>query len=218
MEPSSQARPRRRAPCLSSLAGREGCRSARPARQHRALLRRRHAGRAAPDDLDHRAGDQLHQRERDGPWMLSLNPFDPHPPFDPPKAYLDRYDPEKLPPAAFRPHDIERQKAFAGITQQTPEAIDPTGPMPKVELTAEERLTTGYKPPKQYNDRIVKAAYYAMIELIDTQFGRLIDALEASGQLDDTIIVFHSDHGETLGDHGPATRAAGSSRASCTCR
>lgn len=140
--------------------------------------------------------------ERDGPWMLSLNPFDPHPPFDPPKEYLDRYDPEKMPPAAFRPHDIERQKAFVGITQQTPEAIDPTGPMPKVELSAEERLTTGYKPPKQYNDRIVKAAYYAMIELIDTQFGRLIDTLEASGQLDNTIIIFHSDHGETLGDHG----------------
>ncbi len=140
--------------------------------------------------------------ERSGPWMLSLNPFDPHPPFDPPKAYLDRYDPASLPPAAFRPGDIERQKAFAGLTQQTPEAIDPTGPMPKVTLTPKERLTTGYRPPRQYNGQIVKAAYYAMIELIDTQLGRLLDALEASGQLDDTIILFHSDHGELLGDHG----------------
>ncbi len=140
--------------------------------------------------------------ERAGPWMLSLNPFDPHPPFDPPESYLDRYDPASLPPSAFRPADIERQKAFAGLTQQTPEAIDPTGPMPKVTLTPEERLTTGYKPPKLYNGRIVKAAYYAMIELIDTQFGRLLDALEASGQLDNTLILFHSDHGEMLGDHG----------------
>lgn len=140
--------------------------------------------------------------ERDGPWMLSLNPFDPHPPFDPPADYLARYDPDEMPEPLFRPNDIERQKAFAGITQQTPRAIDPSGPMPSGTLSPEERLKTGYKPPEQFNGRVVKAAYYAMIELIDTQFGRLLDALEASGQLDDTIILFHSDHGETLGDHG----------------
>ena len=74
--------------------------------------------------------------------------------------------------------------------------------MPSGTLSPEERLKTGYKPPEQFNGRVVKAAYYAMIELIDTQFGRLLDALEETGQLDNTIIVFHSDHGETLGDHG----------------
>ena len=57
-------------------------------------------------------------------------------------------------------------------------------------------------PPASFNGRKVKAAYYAMIELIDDQFGRLIDHLEATGQLDDTLIIFHSDHGEMLGDHG----------------
>ncbi len=140
--------------------------------------------------------------ERDGPWCLTLNPFDPHPPFDPPPEYLARYDPASLPEPRFRPEDIERQKAFRGIAQQTLEAIDPRGPMPSATMTPEERLLTGYRPPKAFNGQVVKAAYYAMIELIDTQFGRLLDALEASGQLDDTIILFHSDHGEMLGDHG----------------
>src|SRR5690606_18760632 len=48
----------------------------------------------------------------------------------------------------------------------------------------------------------VRAAYWAMIDLIDEQVGRIIQALEKSGQLDNTIIIFMSDHGELLGDHG----------------
>ena len=50
--------------------------------------------------------------------------------------------------------------------------------------------------------RLIKAAYYAMIDFIDVQVGRLLDYLEKSGQRDNTIILFHSDHGESLGDHG----------------
>jgi arylsulfatase A-like enzyme len=46
------------------------------------------------------------------------------------------------------------------------------------------------------------ATYYAQIELIDRQVGRMLKALEESGQRDDTIIIFMSDHGEMLGDHG----------------
>jgi arylsulfatase A-like enzyme len=50
--------------------------------------------------------------------------------------------------------------------------------------------------------RQVTAAYYAMCELIDDQVGRIMTALEASGQRDNTIVIFMSDHGEMLGDHG----------------
>ncbi len=38
--------------------------------------------------------------------------------------------------------------------------------------------------------------------IIDDQLGRILQALEESGQRDNTIVVFTSDHGETLGDHG----------------
>jgi arylsulfatase A-like enzyme len=41
-----------------------------------------------------------------------------------------------------------------------------------------------------------------MCDLIDSQVGRMIDALERTGQLDNTIIIYTSDHGEMLGDHG----------------
>lgn len=50
--------------------------------------------------------------------------------------------------------------------------------------------------------REAMACYYGMITEIDAQFGRLIDRLEAAGQLDNTIIVLTSDHGELLGSHG----------------
>ncbi|MBD3289694.1 sulfatase-like hydrolase/transferase [candidate division KSB1 bacterium] len=47
-----------------------------------------------------------------------------------------------------------------------------------------------------------KASYYGMVELIDDQVGRMLDELEKTGQRDNTIVIFHSDHGEMLGDHG----------------
>ena len=62
--------------------------------------------------------------------------------------------------------------------------------------------TYSYDKMSEYEHKLVKASYYAMIELIDTQVGRLIDCLEANGQLDNTLIIFMSDHGEMLGDHG----------------
>jgi arylsulfatase A-like enzyme len=48
----------------------------------------------------------------------------------------------------------------------------------------------------------LKAAYYAMIKLIDDQVGHILDALEETGQRDNTVVIFMSDHGEMLGDHG----------------
>ncbi len=141
---------------------------------------------------------------RDGPWLLSLNPFDPHPPFDPPAGYLARYDPKALPLPLFRESDLERQRAFRGVSQQALEASDPSADAetPDPGASAEDRFATAYAPPARFNGRLVKAAYYAMIELVDQQLGRILDALAATGQLDNTLVVFHSDHGELLGDHG----------------
>ncbi|MBL6928691.1 MAG: sulfatase-like hydrolase/transferase [Rhodospirillales bacterium] len=142
------------------------------------------------------------KRDADQPWLFSANPFDPHPPFDPPQEYLDRYDPAALPPPLFRDSDIERQKAFRGIDQQAVEAINPNKPLREGGSGEASRESLAYTAPDDFDGRQVKAAYYGMIELIDREFGRIVDALRDSGQLDNTIILFHSDHGELLGDHG----------------
>lgn len=119
------------------------------------------------------------QEPRSDPWLMSVNIFDPHAPFNPPKEYLDRYDPATLPGPAFRESDLAAQAKLAGVDFQNPA-----------------------RRPEEFNARWVQAAYYAMIELIDHNVGRMIQALEESGQRENTVIIFMSDHGETLGDHG----------------
>ncbi len=141
---------------------------------------------------------------RDRPWFLSINPFDPHPPFDPPKEYLDRYNPEDLPYPLFRESDVARQRALSKVDQQTIEAINPyeAEKLAPPEWGARSERYAGSAPPQHYDARKVKACYYASIELIDHEFGRLIDFLRDSGELENTIVIFTSDHGELLGDHG----------------
>lgn len=62
------------------------------------------------------------------------------------------------------------------------------------------------KPGEDVSERELRratAAYYAMVETIDDHYGRVLQALEAAGQnLDDWMIVYTSDHGEMLGEHG----------------
>ena len=117
-----------------------------------------------------RAINFINQRA-DRPWLLSINVFDPHPPFDPPQAYLDRYDPDTLPPPLFRLSDIDRQADFGEVSQQATVAIDPNLDVLHLENTS----NTATIPPKSFNGRKIKAAYYAMIELIDSELGRLCD-------------------------------------------
>ena len=117
--------------------------------------------------------------ERDGPWLMSVNIFDPHSPFDPPHEYGDGYDPAAMPAPLFRESDIENQRRLEDVDFQN------TGKTPE-EMGAYEK----------------KAAYYGMIELIDHNVGRMLAALDESGQRDNTLVIFMSDHGEMLGDHG----------------
>ena len=120
-------------------------------------------------------------RPPETPWFLSVNPYDPHPPYNPPWEYYRRYDPQLLPGPLFRDSDLETQGHLfkAGVDfQTTPQR------------------------PDAFRAKEVQAAYFAMIELIDAQFGRLLQALEASGQTMNTVVIYTSDHGESAGDHG----------------
>ena len=126
------------------------------------------------------AADFVRQHEgSDVPWLLSVNPFDPHPDFDPPWEYYRRFDARTLPGPLFQRSDLEHQQALSQVHFQS-QARDPA----------------------HFPAREIQAAYYAMIEQIDDQFGRLLAAIEKSGQADNTVVLFTSDHGEALGDHG----------------
>ena len=119
------------------------------------------------------------RQHEDSPWLLNLNVYDPHPPFIPPKSYADRFNPDDMPGPHFRPSDMEQQTKLA-------------------ELDFQDEIRT----PDEHDAHRVQALYYAMIAQIDDQLARILNALEVTGQRDNTIILFTSDHGEALGDHG----------------
>jgi arylsulfatase A-like enzyme/Tfp pilus assembly protein PilF len=67
---------------------------------------------------------------------------------------------------------------------------------------------TPYEAAEPYRSRFpatLAGAYDAEIAVADAQVGRLLDALEVAGRLDDTVVVVTGDHGEMLGEHGEAT-------------
>tara|TARA_B100001250_G_scaffold178412_1_gene153328 strand:- start:256 stop:1656 length:1401 start_codon:yes stop_codon:yes gene_type:complete len=121
------------------------------------------------------------------PWFFSYNCFAPHHPFDPPEEFLARYNPDDMPLPKARPDELETKTTYQQLdgkfSHNDPEGYDIT------------KMTDRDK-------REVTAAYYAMVELIDKQVGRMVAALEETGQLENTIVIFMSDHGEMLGDHG----------------
>jgi arylsulfatase A-like enzyme len=90
------------------------------------------------------------------------------------------------------------------IDQQQKEPRDPrirrrnTPPAPD----HREHDLVASKAPEDYDALAVKANYYAMIHHLDAQFGRILEAIERSGQEEDTVVLYMSDHGELLGDHG----------------
>ncbi len=119
------------------------------------------------------------RQEHDGPWLLSVNIYDPHPPFIPPRSYLDRFDIDAMPGPHFQETDLEQQHRLREIDFQG-----------------------SARRPEEINAKEIQAKYYAMIAQIDDQFARILDVLDQTGQRENTVVIFTSDHGETLGDHG----------------
>jgi arylsulfatase A-like enzyme len=123
------------------------------------------------------------------PWLFSVNMFDPHHPFDPPEAYLKRYLDrlDEIPLPTYAPGELEDKPQWQSIDHRG--AYGGNAGLPYDEMSNRDH-------------RVVRAAYWAMCDLIDDQVGRILDALEQSGQREETIVIFMSDHGEMLGDHG----------------
>ncbi|MEE8399057.1 MAG: sulfatase-like hydrolase/transferase [Desulfobacterales bacterium] len=141
----------------------------------------------AGDDIDSFVGRQAVQwlkgYDSDRPFYLQVQFTGPHDPYDGPQSYRDRYDASLLDP---------------GISE-LPQPIPPTGgPMARCPSVAQS--TTEQR--QQW-----RVGYYANITLIDEWIGQMLSALEQKGELDNTWIIFNSDHGEMLGDHGIWSKA-----------
>jgi arylsulfatase A-like enzyme len=138
----------------------------------------------------------LRARDAARPFCLWMSFGDPHHPFDCPAPWSYLYRPEEMALPAHRTPDLERRPwwhkaALAGV----PQLADP----------AMRRFRTeGSRMPPQSDLQLAHttANYYGMISLIDHSVGRVLDALRDLGLERDTLVVFTTDHGELLGNHG----------------
>lgn len=125
-----------------------------------------------------RSIDFLRRRDRSRPFFLMASYLRPHPPFDAPGYYFDLYRDRKLVPPAVGSWETE-----TGLLERGRIFDSPTGP-------ADEELL-----------RQMQVGYYACITHLDHQIGRLYQALTEEQLLENSVIIFTSDHGEELGDH-----------------
>ena len=141
---------------------------------------------------------------REGPWMLSVNVYDPHPPFNPPLEYREQFDPAKMPDPLFRPSDLDTQARLAALDFQSkardPRELDIHDPV--VPVVQEPGYRPGARGVGPRDAWTLKAWYYAMIKLIDDQLARVLEHLDQTGQRENTVVIYTTDHGESLGDHG----------------
>jgi arylsulfatase A-like enzyme len=114
------------------------------------------------------------------PFFLWSSWIAPHPPWNVPESFRDMYDPNELPLPVYvdRPEDDLSPQAH--MLRNVGDGAD----------QSPARL------------RAIKARYYAQVSLIDKCVGRILAELERLGLAGNTLVIFASDHGEMLGDHG----------------
>ena len=127
------------------------------------------------------------------PWLAWASFPDPHHPMTPPGDWFARHDPADMELPASIGDPLEHAPGYLRHMQQTP--------------AAKQRGWVGMFGATDHDIvREAIAATYGMIEMIDDGVGQLIDKVDALGQADDTIVVFTSDHGDMMGDHGLMTK------------
>lgn len=135
-----------------------------------------------------RAQDWLKDRtEEDAPFFLQMSFPDPHHPFTPPGRYWDMYDPQDIPlPASFGKGNLPPIQAMHEAMKNGTDPRDNQNPFTVTEDEA----------------RALTALTYGSITMIDDAIGRVLAQLEASGLADNTVVIFTTDHGDYMGDHG----------------
>lgn len=162
------------------------------------------AWRSALDEQWHSSpwiGDlavEMIEQKGQAPLMAWVSFPDPHPPFLAPRPWCDMYTPDDISIAAHPNLDLDRRPWWH--RKFVEERAKP------IKQGAEHNaggIDWGQKGNLTETAlRDITAIYFGMISAVDHQLGRMLDALEATGELDNTYIIFTSDHGEWLGDHG----------------
>ena len=117
--------------------------------------------------------------KEDKPWAVFVGASMPHAPYRVPQKYLDMYELD----------DIKLPNSYSDRMEDKPNYYSKLREMRFDQLSE-----------KEVKDAI--RHFWAMCTYLDDLFGKLLDTLEKTGQEDDTLVLFCSDHGDYVGDHG----------------
>lgn len=129
-----------------------------------------------------RARQYIEAYDRDQPWFCYVGFPGPHEPWDTPEPWAGTHDPADMPEPRPFPADAADGRPRGGLDA----------------MAGRQRL----HPDHADHARKLRADYADNVALIDDQVGRLLQTIEQRGELDNTIVLFTSDHGEMNGDAG----------------
>lgn len=130
----------------------------------------------------------LSQRKASNPLFLQFGFCGPHPPYDPPRRYIDMYDGVTLPVPEVTDEDIAGQ----------------TSALQALRKVSEEGNydSNAWRPRASREDLLrLRRHYAANVTLLNERIGHLMQRLEQLGYLRNAVVIFTSDHGDNLGEH-----------------
>ena len=143
--------------------------------------------------------EEFIEQNSDRPFILYVSTFEPHSPYDGP--FDDQYEPDGLPtgPAFLTKPEgaalVNRIRADYFMQYLREGDIGEDAYM-------RDTLVPGHDLSTEVGWRRLRAQYYGNVTLVDRMVGRITASLERAGVADDTAVMFTTDHGEMLGDHG----------------
>ena len=141
--------------------------------------------------------DWLRKRDPQRPFMLMCHHKAPHRPWEPDDKHADMYEDMDIPePETFNDDYSNRAAAAAAATMRIDRDLDATD----LKFPVPEGLTPAQEKQWKYQ-RYIKD-YLRCVASVDDNVGRLLDFLEEEGLAENTIVVYTSDQGFFLGDHG----------------
>jgi arylsulfatase A-like enzyme len=146
-----------------------------------------------------RAIEFLRKQEGKEPFFLALGFQDPHHPHCLPRDFKARVRTEEVPLPVFAEGELADKPPHFEIARRGGlETSAFRGEYP----IAGQGDGGDYRTVPPEDARLGKAYYYGMVRLIDEQMGRVLRCLNEAGLAENTLVIFTSDHGELLGDHG----------------
>jgi arylsulfatase A-like enzyme len=136
-----------------------------------------------------------HSRDKTSPFCTWISFPDPHHPFDCPEPWSRLHDPDSIELPPHRERDLENRPWWHRAALEG----DPQGDAASVKIRNEYS-----RIPPQTDEQLreIIANTFGQISLIDDNVGRILNALVEAGLDQDTYIIYISDHGDWLGDHG----------------